>query len=770
MTKRSTAPAWLEASGKAHLLSSRLQFEQLRNLYAVTRYAYRTSIIFAVLVFLNFFLRVPNMWLLPWFFTASGIAIARYVLARRFEQAQPPESGHRRWAGAAIGLIALQALSWIAVLAMADFTQQPMDVAFAVFLVCTLIFGGLTLFGFYLPAYLVFAMPLFGAFWIWLLLLGAGGSLWLSVTVAFGALAVLDSARNSSRLIRQTLELDLEREELARRLDEEKELATTTLRSIGDGVLTAGVDGLLTSLNPVAEKLTGWQEHEARGRPLQEVLQLVDETTGVAPPDLVRLCRSGAGRVVLEQQALVSSRSGEREAVVELSVSPIHDPDKAFNGIVVVLRDVTELRGMARAVSYQASHDPLTGLFNRPAFEAKLRQTLEDARLEQRQHALCHLNLDQFKLVNDTCGHKAGDALLQQVARLLSQQVREVDTVARLTGDEFGLLLHDCDPPTARRVAENVSAALNDFRFHWDGKTFKLSVSIGLVPLDADSTPAVVLAAAESACSIAKERGRGYVHNVHPRDHELAARHGEVQWTQRIQNALDQDLFRLRFQRIVPLDDAGEEMAEILLSLNDPSGSSVAPGRFLPAAERFNMMPSIDRRVVSMVFEKIRRGGLNIDPISRFNINLSGQSLNDERFLSYVLRQLAESGVDPRRIGFEITETAVIANLSQARRFIDALHQTGCSFALDDFGSGLSSFAYLRTLPVDYLKIDGLFVKHMSSDAIDHSMVEAINQVGHIMGIRTIAEFVEDEATLAALRRLGVDYAQGHAVHWPEWL
>jgi diguanylate cyclase (GGDEF)-like protein len=411
----------------------------------------------------------------------------------------------------------------------------------------------------------------------------------------------------------------------------------------------------------------------------------------------------------------------------------------------------------------------MTGLANRAAFEAEIRAALDSARQEQREHAVGHLDLDQFKLINDTCGHLAGDALLKQVADLLSRHVGEAGAVTRLGGDEFGLLLTDRDLLQARRVAENVCAAMRDFRFAWEGRVFKVEASIGLVPLDAESTPAALLAAADAACHIAKERGRGRVHIAHPRDRELAARHGQVQWVLQIQQALERDLFRLRYQRIVPLAGSGGVMAEILLSLDDAEGAPVTPDQFLPAAERFNMMPSIDRCVVRMVFERIRGGAL-LEGIHRLNINLSGQSLNDERFLDYVLQQLARTGVDPRRICFEITETAVIANMARAQRFIEALHAKGCAFALDDFGSGLSSFAYLRTLPVDYLKIDGLFVRHMSADAIDHSMVEAINQVGRVMGIRTIAESVEDEATLSALRSLGVDYAQGHAVHRPEWL
>lgn len=776
MMKRRNALAWLGAVSsrlptidRRGLLEQQFRHEQIRNLYALTQYAYRTSIIFAVLVFLNFYPRVPYPWLLGWFLATSGIAVVRYLVSRWFQQADPPESHYPRWALLGIGLIALQAISWIAVLGMVDYTRHTMDVAFVVFLICALAFGGLGLFGFFLPAYLIFAVPLFGALWAWLVIVGSGDFLWLAVTVAFGSLAILDSARSSARILKETLESNVERDSLSRQLAGEKELADLTLRLVGDGVLTTDANGLVRMLNPAAERLTGWSNREARNIPVSEVLQLSDETTGTAIPDPVQLCRHQQGLVILEQQTLLTHRNGEQVSSVVVSASPSHDHERKLTGVVIVLQDVTELRSLARLMSFQASHDPITGLANRRAFEAQLWRAIETRRNQQREHAVCHLDLDQFKLINDSCGHLAGDQLLKQIAELLSEHVREVDSIARLGGDEFGLLFHGCGLLTARRMAENICIALHQFRFEWEGQTYNISGSIGLVPMEATSTPASLMAAADTACYIAKERGRNRVHVAHPRDRELTDRHGEMQWTMQIQQALEQGSFRLRYQRIMPLDESGEDMAEILLSMQKSDGNPISPDRFLPAAERFNMMPKIDRHIVEMVFDRISRGEQEFESIRRFFINLSGQSLNDERFLDFVLQQLADSGVDPQRIGFEITETAVIANMNRAKQFINALHKHGCAFSLDDFGSGLSSFGYLRTLPVDYLKIDGLFVKHMNTDAIDHSMVEAINQIGHVMGIRTIAEYVENDTVLAALRRMGVDYAQGHVVHRPGW-
>ena len=752
-------------------LRRRVHWEQVRNLYAVTQYTYRTSIIFAVLVFLNFYTRVPNRLLLGWFLAVSTVAVARLLLSRRFAQVDPPDSSLPRWSYALMLLMILQGLGWIAVLGIASYTGQVADAAFAVFLLCALSFGGFAALGFFLPAYLAFCVPLFAALGVWVFTLApAADVLWLALTVGFGSLAILDAAVNSSRVMREALMLGYEREGLVRRLTEEKERAQVTLRSIADGVLTTDTDGVVTYLNPVAERITGWRNEEAVGRQLEEVLHLIDESSGERAPDPVRLCMDRAGLVVLEDDTAVVDRSGERESAVQVRVSPIRSYDRKLMGVVVVIHDVTELRGMARVMSYQANHDPLTGLVNRREFEARLWHALESARAERLEHALAYIDVDQFKLVNDTCGHLAGDQLLKQLADLMAPYIRDTDTLARLGGDEFGLLLYGCSLDKAQRIAEDICAAAREFRFAWDDKAFTVGVSIGLAPVDGDGTLSDVLAAADAACFAAKEDGRGRVHVVRRQGRQLGERHGQMQWTPRVQRALDQDLFRLRFQKILPLEGETMVLAEILLGMQGADGRLVPPGQFLPAAERFNMMPAIDREVVRKVFERVAADDRRLAGIDRVAINLSGQSLSDDAFLNYVLAQLAATGANPQRICFEITETAVIANLARAKRFIHALLDRGCSFSLDDFGSGLSSFGYLRTLPVDYLKIDGLFVRHMSVDPIDYSMVEAINHVGHVMGIKTIAEFVESPATLESVRLLGVDYAQGYDLHPPESL
>ncbi|HDJ86086.1 MAG TPA: EAL domain-containing protein [Chromatiales bacterium] len=434
----------------------------------------------------------------------------------------------------------------------------------------------------------------------------------------------------------------------------------------------------------------------------------------------------------------------------------------------MVFHDVTYARRLERELSYHASHDALTGLCNRRQFELVLEQALQDAVSGGREHALCYLDLDQFKVVNDTCGHGAGDELLRQLAARLSTKVRESDMLARLGGDEFGVLLYGCTPRRAYAIAEELRNVIREFRFSRREHRFQVGASIGVVAINSGSgSVAELLSAADVACYAAKERGRNRVHVYQTDDHELQERRGEMRLVSRINRALQEGRFRLFVQDTAGLsDDARPGYRELLVRLVDRDGGLLLPMSFIPAAERYGLMPSVDRWVVAnacrLLVEESARDSEGI-----WAINLSGQSVCDEAFLEYVMHTVRESGVAPQRLCFEITETATITNLGHATRFMNVMHGMGCRFALDDFGSGLSSFCYLKQLPVDYLKIDGAFVRDMAEDPIDYAMVEAINRIGHVMGIRTIAEFVEDEAALNALRGLGVDYAQGYWIAEP---
>ncbi len=556
-----------------------------------------------------------------------------------------------------------------------------------------------------------------------------------------------------------------------RELFKEKERALVTLHSIGDAVITTNANGAVMYLNPSAQLVTGWNDVEARGEPLNRVLQLMDEHSLKPLGSIVDRCLSEGRHVSLNEHTLLCRRDGQ-EFVVETTAAPIRDGDNAIVGSVVVIRDVTKTRSMARELQWHASHDPLTGLANRREFEHRLRVALQSARERGKTHALVYLDLDQFKVINDTCGHVAGDELLRQITGILQPALRGVDTLARLGGDEFGILLEDCNVDRARQVSDQIRLALKDYRFAWKHKVFSVGASIGIAQITRDSTSVDdILSAADMACYAAKDEGRNRVHVYASTDGDIAQRHGEMQWTTRITHALEENRFRLYVQRIrsTQQDDDDEDHYELLLRMIDERGEIIPPGAFIPAAERYNLMQSIDRWVVSTVCRQIRQIATTQSDI--YSINLSGQSLSDDQFLAFVIQELTENSISAGTICFEITETAAIGNLQNAMKFINTLKAKGCRFSLDDFGMGLSSYAYLKNLPVDFLKIDGTFVKDMHDDPADRELVRSVNQIAHVIGIKTIAECVESEAVWNHVREIGVDYAQGFYVERPRlWL
>jgi diguanylate cyclase (GGDEF)-like protein len=440
----------------------------------------------------------------------------------------------------------------------------------------------------------------------------------------------------------------------------------------------------------------------------------------------------------------------------------------------VLLNQVTQERKLQQQLSYQASHDVLTGLINRFEFEVQLQWVLESAHRERTTHALMYLDLDQFKVVNDTCGHVAGDELLRQLSGVLQQHLRSHDILARLGGDEFGIILKDCDPEYSASVANKLLNTVQEFRFVWEDKTFAVGASIGVVMIDADSESLTdILSAADAACYSAKDAGRNRVHVVRENDATIANRYGEMQWVTRITEALEEGRFRLYAQQISALgatDPGASGLLEIMLRMQDGNGKLVPPGAFIPAAERYNLMASLDRWVITETLKWLKTNASCAERFGKCSVNISGQSVSDARFLDYLMELLSDPAIPAHKICFEITETSAIINLNEASEFITRLRGAGCSFALDDFGSGISSFAYLKNLPVDYLKIDGAFVRDIVDDPIDAAMVRSINEIGHVMGKKTIAEFVENEDILDMLRKIGVDYAQGYAIGAPKQL
>ena len=561
-----------------------------------------------------------------------------------------------------------------------------------------------------------------------------------------------------------------ERKEAENALFEEKERLHVTLSSIGDAVITTDVEGCVTYLNPVAEMMTGWTNDEACGRKLPEVFQIVNEETDAEvlnPAEIVLRDKVPAG---LADNTILIQRGGMRFPI-EDSAAPIRDKQSEIIGVVLVFHDVSQARQMALKMTYQATHDALTGIINRREFERRLELALQSGKLEAKEHTMLYLDLDQFKIVNDTCGHGAGDELLRQLTSIMLAKLRQSDTLGRLGGDEFGVLLESCSTAPALRIAELLRQTVSDFHFVWLDKVFPIGVTIGLVTFsNGGTTVADVLRMADSACFLAKDKGRNRVHVYAQEDVEVTKRHGEMGWIGRIRKALDEQRFVLYSQKIQPLGDQAEPGThfELLLRMNDEDGTLIPPMAFIPAAERYGLMPQLDRWVINAAFAHIADHPTAIGSVDTCAINLSGASICDEGFLQFVQNRFEHYKTPPKRICFEITETAAITNLTQAAVLIRELRSLGCRFSLDDFGSGMSSFAYLKHLPVDYLKIDGGFVKDMIDDPIDCAMVEAINHIGHVMGIQTIAEFVESEQIMAKLREIGVDFAQGYGIEKPK--
>ena len=582
------------------------------------------------------------------------------------------------------------------------------------------------------------------------------------------AKARLDDDGRLTRLL--GVELDITDQKLYEEaLFREKESAQITLQSIGDGVVTTDAECRVEYLNPIAEDLTGWKLDDASGRPIDEIFRGFHEETcePLENPLAVAIRINRPHKSV--RPTLLIRRDGN-ELYIESTAAPIRSDAGRVSGGVLVFHDVSESRELNRRLSYHASHDMLTGLVNRREFEGRLELGLKNARSREAQYALCYMDLDQFKIVNDSCGHSAGDAMLGQLGALLKSKIRWRDTLARLGGDEFGVLLENCTVDEAIQTAENLLEAVQEFRFVWEDRSFRVGASIGVVPITPETASiAELLTAADSACAAAKEAGRNRVHTYQVNDIDLMRRRREMQWAARINTALEEDRFELFRMTIMPLQEHNTGAHyELLLRMKDEQGQMVRPDVFINAAERYGITPQIDRWVIENAFRWLVSEADERKRLAMCSINLSGQSLGDEKFLPFVIDQFDRSGLDATKICFEITETAAIASFSQANRFIQSLKELGCKFALDDFGTGLSSFGYLKHFPVDFLKIDGSFVKEILHDPIDREMVRSINEIGHLTGKQTIAEFAENDEIVDMLRGIGVDFAQGYAIDEPQ--
>ena len=555
-------------------------------------------------------------------------------------------------------------------------------------------------------------------------------------------------------------------EQHAQHADQQSNFLHMTLQSIVDGVITTGIDGNIKSMNPMAEQLTGWSENEAIGKPLLQVMHALDENTHKRIYDPIENIEH---KSVLDEPvgATLIQNNSNIETPVEYVVAPMRDHEDSIAGIVIIIHDESVQRSLNRQLTFQATHDALTGLINRYEFERRLKNVLAVHTVHESVNTLCYIDLDQFKLVNDTCGHTAGDDLLKKITLLLQDTLGDVGTLARLGGDEFGLLLENTDIHKAQSIATRVLDVIKNFHFNWNENTFTIGASIGIAPIAINTISCEeILSNADSACYLAKENGRNRIQVYTEEDDSLLTQQREMHWVSRINHALEEGRFQLFFQEIVPL--SGHEQAfimhgEVLIRMIDKEGDIVSPNQFLPAAERYNMATLIDEWVVEKSIQWLATRKEKV----LISINLSGMSLSNRDFLNFVVTMIKQHRVNPELLCFEVTETAAINNLSTAIHFMNVLKKLGCSFALDDFGSGLSSFSYLNSLPVDYLKIDGTFVMDIDKDPMHYAMVKSINEVGQVMGIKTIAEFAASESIIHCLREIGVDNAQGYAVARP---
>jgi len=596
------------------------------------------------------------------------------------------------------------------------------------------------------------------------LVLATGQTRWLAAR----GKVVRDATGQATRML--GVSIDVTHRKLAEEaLFQEKERAQVTLASIGDGVIRTDVRGMIDYMNPAAERLTGWPIHEAYGKHLRDVFQVIDPETHTMLLDPVTRCLAEGRYVEFPGERMLQPRDGQPIAVRD-SASPIVSRQGRTVGAVLAFKDVSELRQMERERSFLSTHDPLTGLLNRRTFEEEVERAVRRVRDDGPAQAVLFLDLDQFKTINDSSGHFAGDELLKLVSERLREQVSGPAALARIGADEFAALIGEADGDRALETARQVKEALERARFSWEDRIFEISASIGVaLATPATRDGAALLAAADAACFVAKQRGGNRVHEYRPGDDAIARRVGELQWIQQIHRAFESGRFRLYHQRIVPLDGrAGPPMAEIFIRMLSERGEAVPTASFIAAAERYHLISTLDRWVVRESLGLMASAeGAESEVPETFSVNLSGQSLGEEGFLDSTQAALEASGIDPRRVCFEITETAAIANLSSALRFISALRAQGCRFVLDDFGSGFSSFAYLKTLPVDFLKIDASFIHQLATDPIQRALVESIQQIGRVLGMQTIAEGVEDQETLDVLTELGVDFAQGFLLHRP---
>lgn len=804
--------------------SAALTAEQIKLLYQQSGKAMLATLIISLALAFVFYNYTSANWLWSWLVAIFLLAAIRFLLIQAYFREKPSANQSIIWGRLFILGVFLSGLLWGLAGGIFFVASSVMHQLFLAYLLGGMVAGAMATLSSYRGVFFVFAIPAILPFTYQILTHDGDTSLPIAFTFLFFVLmmgrishrlhrTITDSlslrfdnfdllnrliiAKDRQKIInrelqKQILEKDIAhhalqnaKEELEQRvaertaalalsndiLKQEKELFQVTLASIGDAVITTDSTGRITYLNPIAELFTGWSNNDANGALLQDIFRIKDLTTHTLIENHpLNRCLHTSGESCRNQESLLIQRNNH-ECIIDYSIAPILQDQEIVIGAVLTFRDVTEQRKLTQKLAYQAAHDSLTGLLNRDEFENRLSKILASTRKHD-NHALLFLDLDQFKVINDTCGHSAGDELLRQVTALLHSKLRARDTLARLGGDEFGIILEHCPKNEAVHVANSLRELVQNFRFKWQEKTFTIGVSIGLFPITHNNEGlANAMSAADSACFAAKDRGRNRVHIYQANDNVLQKRSGEMQWLPRIQQALADQRLCLYFQPIIPLsnNDELDEHGEILLRLQGEQNQLISPGSFLPSAERYDQMLAIDRWVVEQSL-RLLKNRLQYQSKNMYAINLSAHALGSEDFLEFVVQILKDYNGSPANICFEITENVALADLQHVMKFMQTLKELGCHFSMDDFGSGLSSFGFLKNIPLDFLKIDGRLVKGIHSDPVDRAMVEAINHIGHIMGLKTIAEWVENKQTLKLLEEIGVDYVQGYGLAKPYML
>lgn len=754
-------------------LKERIRVEQIALLYRNSTTGFVVSIAAGALLVLTLSVHIPFERLALWYGLLLTVTAARYYVTQRFNKSAPDGRQSQNWEK----LVFLGAGSAGLIWGLSIIILFPPDsVVYQFFIALVLagmVGGSVAIFSARKSVYMAFVYPILIPVILRFLYEEDTVHTMLAFMVLIYLTAMTVTARNTEQVVRIALALRFDNQELTEQIVQRKRIETALrsseerfrnfTESAADFFWELNAQLRFTDISDRFHEITGLEREQVIGKTFEQIVtQRCNDVDA-----LTEYTRHLEDRRPVENLELDWMITQSTQRTLLFNAKPIFDDQGAFQGYRGVGRDVTKERHIAQLMNHQAKHDALTGLVNRREFMRRLENALTHSKQDGSSYILCYLDLDQFKIVNDTVGHAAGDELLKELSGLLCARLRTRDTLSRVGGDEFALLLENCQLNAGVQVAESLLAVLGDFRFRWEAREFQIGASIGVVPISAETETALqVMTQADLACYTAKDLGRNRVLVYQAKDLELSRMKNQMALVSELQAALKNNHFRLYRQPIVSLEHDRVEYYELLLRLMEPTGKVISPGSFIPAAERYGMMKEIDRWVISNALSTYTREYGNESDIV-FSINLSGNSLNDEDLLTWILIQLRESNVAPECICFEVAETAAIRNLSQAKKMINSLKSEGCKFALDDFGSGLSSFAYIKHLPVDFLKIDGSFVSDMEQDTTASAMVAAINEMGHVLGIKTIAEHVENATTLEIMRTIGVDYVQGHAVGEP---